>query len=571
MFGVPDVPQARSQARSTASGRAGAGRRADVPPMPRSRAATGAAGAALGGASSCASAAYVAVDKLSLRRQTGRITGLIGPNGAGKTTTFNVLSGLQRASGGRGVRVRGRDMTRRSPASRARAGIGRTFQKMELFDSLTVRENVAMGREGGLAGANPLRHVLSPSPASAAARRQATDEALALCGLEAVADATPGRLSTGQRRLVELARCLAGPFRILLLDEPSSGLDVTETERFGAILQRRRRQARHRDPARRARHVARARICDDIYVLDFGELIFTGTPDEVLASDIVRAAYLGDPEVEDAVDPTHDPELDAEAASMTTHRSRTESITAGYGRTIVLRDIDLAVGAGEVVALLGPNGAGKTTLLRAASGLLQSAGRGRQHQGRRHDAQAGRTQRARAGLCLIPEGRGIFADLSVKENLRLLVPPWEKAADIDRALNAFPILRERLDQRAGSMSGGQQQMLALARCWLCNPSVVLLDEVSMGLAPRIVDEIFEALGQLAGEGVALLVVEQYVDRALELADRVQLLDRGRTAFAGSTAEIDRDAILKSYLGAEVADVVTDDAPASAPSSDGTPE
>jgi branched-chain amino acid transport system ATP-binding protein len=226
------------------------------------------------------------------------------------------------------------------------------------------------------------------------------------------------------------------------------------------------------------------------------------------------------------------------------------SVTAGYGQSIVLRDIDLMVGAGEVVALLGPNGAGKTTLLRAASGLLKPQDGTVSVKGEDMTRKPGYA-RARSGLCLIPEGRGIFGDLSVRENLRLLVPPWEKNVDMDRALDAFPILRERLDQRAGSMSGGQQQMLALARCWLCNPSCVLLDEVSMGLAPRVVDEIFEALTQLASEGIALLVVEQYVDRALAIADRVQLLDRGRTSFVGPTTEIDRDAVLQGYLGADV--------------------
>jgi len=228
-----------------------------------------------------------------------------------------------------------------------------------------------------------------------------------------------------------------------------------------------------------------------------------------------------------------------------------KGITAGYGRTTVLRDVDLEVAQGEVLALLGPNGAGKTTLLRVASGLLRADAGTVAIAGAdvtRRPAHA----RTRAGLCVIPEGRGVFADLTVRENLRLQVPPWADDDAADAALEAFPLLGERLDQHAGSMSGGQQQMLALARCWLARPTCVLLDEVSMGLAPRVVDEIFLALGQLAARGIAVVLVEQYVDRALAMADRVQLLDRGRSSFAGPAAEVDRDAVLRGYLGAAIA-------------------
>jgi len=228
-----------------------------------------------------------------------------------------------------------------------------------------------------------------------------------------------------------------------------------------------------------------------------------------------------------------------------------DGLTAGYGRTTVLRDVSLTVAPGEVVALLGPNGAGKTTLLRAAAGLLQPRAGAVRVAG---DDVSGRTPAARArhGLCLIPEGRGVFGDLTVRENLRLLTPPWERGADLAPVLEAFPVLEERLTQRAGSMSGGQQQMLALARCWLARPKVVLLDEVSMGLAPRIVDEIFVALAKLAADGVALVLVEQYVDRALQIADQVHLLSRGATSHAGPADETDRDAVLRGYLGVDVA-------------------
>jgi branched-chain amino acid transport system ATP-binding protein len=222
-------------------------------------------------------------------------------------------------------------------------------------------------------------------------------------------------------------------------------------------------------------------------------------------------------------------------------------VCAGYGRTTVLRDIGLAVPAGKVVALLGANGAGKTTLLRAATGLL-GVSAGHVYLGGSDVTSEPAHRRAKSGLCLVPEGRGIFPNLSVRENLLLQVPPWRKAVGYEPALEAFPILGERLSQRAGSLSGGQQQMLALSRCFLSAPGVVLLDEVSMGLAPRIIDEIFDALVKLSESGVALLLVEQYVNRALQIADHVYLLGRGRITFSGPPTELDEAELMRRYVG-----------------------
>jgi branched-chain amino acid transport system ATP-binding protein len=223
-------------------------------------------------------------------------------------------------------------------------------------------------------------------------------------------------------------------------------------------------------------------------------------------------------------------------------------VTAGYGRTTVLRAVDLAVAQGQVVALLGPNGAGKTTLLRAAAGLL-GASAGQITVGGEDHTRSRPHLRARAGLCLVPEGRGIFPNLSVRENLLLQVPPWRRDTRYEPALEAFPILKERLSQTAGSLSGGQQQMLALSRCFLADPKVVLLDEVSMGLAPRIIDEIFAALVRLSDAGVALLLVEQYVSRALSVADHVYLLGRGTVTFSGPPSELDEAELMRRYVGA----------------------
>lgn len=241
----------------------------------------------------------VAVEGFSFEAGAGRITGLVGPNGAGKTTTFNACTGLVRPSRGR-VRVGDRTVTRGTTASRARAGLGRTFQKMELFDSMSVAENVAMGAEGVRAGWNPLRHLLS-APGDRRRAVAATVEALELCGISELAEARVGSLSTGQRRLVELAWGLAGTASVLLLDEPSSGLDHAESARFGTLL---RRVVEERGVGILLVEHDMALVldvCDTIYVLDFGRPIFAGTPEEVRASHVVQAAYLGepDPELED--------------------------------------------------------------------------------------------------------------------------------------------------------------------------------------------------------------------------------------------------------------------------------
>jgi branched-chain amino acid transport system ATP-binding protein len=230
---------------------------------------------------------------------------------------------------------------------------------------------------------------------------------------------------------------------------------------------------------------------------------------------------------------------------------RIDGLTAGYGRTTVLREIAVRVGEGEAVALLGPNGAGKTTLLRAALGLVTSTA-GTVTLGGADVTRQPVERRARAGMCLVREGRGVFPHLTVRENLLLQCPRGERDASIERAIAAFPVLGERLEQRAGTMSGGQQQMLALGRCFSTKPAVVLLDEVSMGLAPLVVDQIFDALAELQRLKVSVLLVEQYVGRALAMADRVYLLERGRIAFSGSPSDLTEEEIMSKYMHVDVA-------------------
>ncbi|MEW6472862.1 MAG: ABC transporter ATP-binding protein [Actinomycetota bacterium] len=223
------------------------------------------------------------------------------------------------------------------------------------------------------------------------------------------------------------------------------------------------------------------------------------------------------------------------------------SVDGGYGDAPVVHGVTLAVPDSSVVAVLGPNGAGKTTLLRLASGVLPIE-RGRLLLNGRDVTGWKPHELAQAGLCHVPEGRGVFPRLTVRENLVLQAPAGREAEAIDRATAAFPVLGSRLHQAAGTMSGGEQQMLALARAYVTEPRVVLVDEVSMGLAPVIVDEIFAFFSVMAAEGTSLLLVEQYVVRALEIADFVYLLSSGGVSFAGEPAELDGDDVFSHYIG-----------------------
>jgi len=223
-------------------------------------------------------------------------------------------------------------------------------------------------------------------------------------------------------------------------------------------------------------------------------------------------------------------------------------VHAGYSGTKVLRGVDLKVPPASVVALLGPNGAGKTTLLRVATGLLRPTSGSLLIDGEDVTGLAPH-KLVEKGVCHVPEGRGIFRSLSVRDNLLLQAAKGDEEAALDRAVSAFSRLGERMNQQAGTLSGGEQQMLALARAYVQQPRFVLLDEVSMGLAPKIVDELFEFLAMLARNGASLLLVEQYVARALEVADYVFLLNRGEVVFAGLPAELDADALAERYVGA----------------------
>ena len=224
-------------------------------------------------------------------------------------------------------------------------------------------------------------------------------------------------------------------------------------------------------------------------------------------------------------------------------------LRAGYGRVEVLHGIDLTVPRGSVVALMGPNGAGKTTLLNVCAGLVPATS-GCVHVSGIHVNGVGPDVFARAGLCSIPEGRGVFPNLTVRENLKVFTHSGTASLSEveERTYQSFPRLQERRTQLAGTLSGGERQMLALSRAFTSDPALLLLDEISMGLAPIIVSELYEKVGQLAAEGIAILLVEQFAAAALRVADYAAIMRQGRIEVLGEPDDVE-GALSEAYLGA----------------------
>ncbi len=476
---------------------------------------------------------HEALRRVDLVAPPGQVTGLIGPNGAGKTTLFNVLCGLQRAVSG-DVVLDGHPLTKLAPHHRARRGLARTFQRLETFTLLSVRENVLAGAEFRRRWATA-----DSSPSTIA------DELLTRLELDDVADARVDTLPTGRARLVELARALAAAPTMLLLDEPSSGLDERETEALGSVL----REVADRGPGILLVEHDMAlvmSVSDEVTVLDFGTVIASGAPDAVQADPIVQEAYLGVSTVERArVRPGHQIAPTAEVVVAV------EDLHAGYGGIDVVEGVDLDLHAGEVFAVVGPNGAGKTTLLGAIAGLVPLSAGSVRILG--HDVErASADELARAGLCLIPEGRGVFPNLTVAENLWLTTSTGVERREVEAvAYDNFPRLAERRNQLAGTMSGGEQQMLAMARALGCNPGLLILDELSMGLAPLVVQSLYDEVQRLAQSGLTILVVEQFAHEILGVADRAAIMLHGRMGMPAAPGQI-ADRLADAYLSGTTA-------------------
>ncbi|MBL8348166.1 MAG: ATP-binding cassette domain-containing protein, partial [Rubrivivax sp.] len=463
-----------------------------------------------------------AVHGAHLTLDAGQVHALIGPNGAGKTTTFNLISGLYVPTRG-SVALNGLPVHGLPPHAICHAGLARSFQITNLFKGLTIRENLRLS----LQARHPGRFNAWRDVDAADAVNAETAELVKFLGLEGIEDILGGDLSYGGQRLVDLGIALGSKPEVLLLDEPLAGLAAAERERISRLVT----TIASNIPVLIVEHdIDRVLgFSQRVTVMNQGEVLMSGTPDEVRADRRVQEVYTG----------SGTPPVVGRVAGASTQGApvlKFERVNAFYGKSHILNDARLDVREGEIVALLGRNGAGKSTLLKALCGLLPPASGRIEYQGR-DIAGVSAPDIARMGIGYVPQGRGLFAGMTVAENLalgRLARATDGRTGTVwseEKIYKFFPRLKERRDVAADYLSGGEQQMAAVARALSGNVKLLLLDEPFEGLAPTVVQELFTVFDRLRGE-VSMIIVEHNLDLVLALADRVFAMERGAVFHTG---------------------------------------
>ena len=529
-----------------------------------------------------------ALDGVSLVAEPGIVTALIGANGSGKTTMLNLICGYSKPNEG-SITFGDVELAGVAPHEVARRGVGRTFQTPSVPRGVSVLDVVASGRF--MVDKTSIASSILRLPHYRRARRADREQAMALLelvGLAHLANQEASSLSLGTRRLVEVARAISADPGLLLLDEPASGLSEEEVVRLGEVITA---AAGAGATVVLIEHNFGfvSSVSNHAHVLEFGKLICSGAPTEIARDPKVIESFLGQaPQQEGASAagvaaesaPTTEtggtvltPEDEAllsgadgvghvqlDAVLINALKTGPDGpllevshANSGYGDLQVLRDVSIGLEHGKLEVVLGRNGVGKTTLLNTITGQVRLWDGSVKLAG----VEVGRRaafKRAAGGIALVQEGKRIFRDRTIEQNLLLgtfaqSVSRRERRELCDSVLEVFPILKERRAERAGGLSGGQQQMLAIAQALASRPRVLLLDEPSAGLAPAIVKDVFARIRELSEQGMTILLVEQLAEQALAIADHVTVIDNGRVVAQGPPAQFhDQSGLKAAYFG-----------------------
>jgi branched-chain amino acid transport system ATP-binding protein len=450
---------------------------------------------------------------------------LIGPNGAGKTTAFNLLSGMYAPDDGT-VSLLGQPIAGHAPEEIAHAGIGRSFQITNLFPALSVAENIRLAVQAR----HPRRFDPLTPARSIGAINAETDATIRYLGLAGIETAEAGMLSYGGQRLLDMGVALATAPRVLLLDEPLAGLAAAERERIGAIIKRISSDL----PVLLVEHdIDRVfQLADRITVMNEGLVLLDGSVEDIRGSARVQEVYIGSGTTEVAARPR-------ETAARANVLLAASHVDTFYGKSHILNDVSFTLHENEIIALLGRNGAGKSTLLKTLVGIVP-ASNGSIKLADSELIGLSSAHAARLGIGYVPQGRGLFAGMSVEQNLELGGLKRQTGNGVhwtrERIYEYFPRIHERLDSPADYLSGGEQQMLAVARALSGDVRVLLLDEPFEGLAPSVVEQLFETFDRLRKE-IAIIIVDHNLDLALALSDNTVALERGRVIHQGPSRDL----------------------------------